>query len=327
MDSVLNCMVSDNLAPGEYVDRFLKVVKERLGYDYSVALRNPIVALNLAFEALGLAPGDSVGLSALSSAWAFKCLDARGLKPIWLDADIGSGCIEASSVERLAGGGAKVLYLAEPWGILPDPAMLLEIGLPVIEDVTTSLGAVSGESKAGSLGIFSLMGLEHAASFTAGGGALLSASSKRDAQVLRNASEHLVPEELLADMNAALAFSQLKDLEKFLEKRKGLHELYSQSLARSRKRALSQSAEGESAYFGYVVVLESGVKDVRAYARKKGVQTVMAFDGTCITAGFVPGDLCQHAASLANRAVAFPLHPRIGASAAQKVAKVLATLP
>jgi dTDP-4-amino-4,6-dideoxygalactose transaminase len=53
----------------------------------------------------------------------------------------------------------------------------------------------------------------------------------------------------------------------------------------------------------------------------------MAFDGSCVAAGLVPDGLAPQAVSLANRALAFPLHPRIGKTAAQKIAKVLATLP
>ena len=223
--------------------------------------------------------------------------------------------------------GAKALYLAEPWGIMPDPASLTEIGIPIIEEVGTSLGASVGECQAGTLGVFAIMSLEDAVACTGGGGALLYASSRRDAQVLRNMAERLVPEERLPDMNAALALSQLKDFEKFRLKRRELGELYAQSLARSHKKALAQSGEGENAYYGCVVVLDTGIKDVRAYAKKKDVGTLMAFEGSCLAKAMVPEGLCPQAASLLNRAVAFPLHPRIGAQAAQKVARVLATLP
>jgi dTDP-4-amino-4,6-dideoxygalactose transaminase len=131
----------------------------------------------------------------------------------------------------------------------------------------------------------------------------------------------------MGDMNAALAFSQLKDMEKFLEKRRELSELYAQSLARAHRRPLSPACEGVPSCFGCVVVLESGVKDVRAYAKKKDVDTVMAFDDTCAAAGSVPEGVCPLAASLVNRSVAFPLNQRIGKTAALKISKVLATLP
>ena len=353
MDSVLNCMVSDRLSGGEYPERFIKAARERFGFDFGLALRSPLVAMDIAYDCLGLEPGDGVALSALSDAWLVRGLLRRGLKPVWLDVDPATACIHADSVARIAEGGAKVLYLDAPWGIIPDPAIIADIGIPVIEDATTSIGATViigtvpemnastsagvadsagvdkglGEIKAGTLGSFCLIGLEHASSFTGGGGALLFAQARRDAQVLRNVAEGLTAVELMPDMNTALALSQLKDLEKFLEKRRGLSELYAQSLARAHKKALTQAADGTSACFGCVVVLESGVKDVRAYAKKKEVDTVMAFDGSCTAAGLVPDGMAPQATSLANRALAFPLHPRIGKSAAQKIAKVLATLP
>jgi dTDP-4-amino-4,6-dideoxygalactose transaminase len=355
MDSVLNCMVSDRLSGGDYPDRFVKAARERFGFDFGLALRSPLVAMDLVYDCLGLEAGDGVALSALSEAWLVRGLLRRGLKPVWLDVDPATACISADSVTRMAEGGAKALYLDAPWGIMPDPSIIAEIGIPIIEDATTSIGATAlpsvspdpeslpsasagdstsvgagvgaGELKAGSLGAFCLIGLEHASSFTGGGGALLFAQARRDAQVLRNMAERLTVVELMPDMNAALALSQLKDLEKFLEKRRGLSELYAQSLARAHKKALAQSAEGTPACFGCVVVLESGVKDVRAYAKKKEVDTVMAFEGSCVAAGLVPDGLAPQAVSLANRALAFPLHPRIGKTAAQKIAKVLATLP
>jgi dTDP-4-amino-4,6-dideoxygalactose transaminase len=355
MDSVLNCMVSDRLSGGDYPDRFVKAARERFGFDYGLALRSPLVAMDLVYDCLGLESGDGVALSALSEAWLVRGLLRRGLKPVWLDVDPATACIAADSAARIAEGGAKALYLDAPWGIIPDPSIIADIGIPVIEDATTSIGATANsgtavnsgpepgtragvadpadvgigavEVKAGSLGAFCLIGLEHASSFTGGGGALLFAQARRDAQVLRNVSDRLTALELMPDMNAALALSQLKDLEKFIEKRRGLSEMYGQSLARAHKKALAQSVDGNPACFGCVVVLESGVKDVRAYAKKKEVDTVMAFDGSCAAAGLVPDGQAPQAASLANRALAFPLHPRIGKTAAQKIAKVLATLP
>ncbi|HOZ72433.1 MAG TPA: DegT/DnrJ/EryC1/StrS family aminotransferase [Spirochaetales bacterium] len=327
MDSVLNCLVTDRLGPGVFADRFIKVAKERLGFEYAVAVRSPIVALRLSFECLGVGSGDRVGLSALSPSWAYKAVSSLGATPVWLDVDDSSASLSAKAYDRLGEASVKALYLAEPWGIMPDPAPLAELGVPIVEDASYSIGAKAGEAKAGFLGTYGIISLEPASSITAGGGALLYSPGRREAQALRNASEGLPPEELMNDMNAALAASQLKDLERFIEKRRELADLYAQSLARAHRKPLAPTIECEPSNFGCVVVLDSGVKDVRAYARKKDVDTAMAFDDTCVAAGFVPDGACPIAASLANRSVAFPMNQRVGKSAAQKIAKVLATLP
>lgn len=327
MDSVLNCLVTDRLGPGAFTDRFLKVAKERLGFEYAVAVRNPIVALRLSLECLGLGPGDKIGMSALSPAWAYKAVSSTGMTPVWLDVEESSASLSAKAYDRLSEAVVKALYLAEPWGVMPDPAPLMELGVPIVEDASYSIGAKAGESRAGFLGTYGIIGLEPASSITAGGGALLYAPGRRESQALKNASEGLVAEELMNDMNAALAASQLKDLDRFMEKRRELAELYAQSLARAHRRPLAPAIECEPSNFGCVVVLDSGVKDVRAYAKKKDVDTAMAFDDTCVAAGYVPDGECPVAASLSNRSVAFPMNQRVGKSAAQRIAKVLATLP
>lgn len=360
MDSVLNCMVSDQLDPGEYYDRFLKLAKEKLRFDFGLALRSPALALSLAFRCLDLPPGSLVALSVLSDPWVLESLRNAGYEPFWLDVDAATACVSQPAFDSLAGSGVRALYLAHPWGVLIDPALLQDIGIPVIEDISTSLGAWidtgSGDARpegaapvaagevaesedtvvaaipaswqaAGSFGTFVILGLEHAHTITAGGGALLYAHNRRDGQVLRNVSEHLSAQNRLGDMGCALALSQLKDADKFWEKRAELYKLYDQSLIRAHRKCLMPAKEGRPAYYGCVVILDTGIKDVRAYAKKKDVDTVLAFESSCVGQGLVPEGAAPIAASLANRAVAFPLHPRLGKTAAQKVAKVLATLP
>ncbi|OHD16484.1 MAG: hypothetical protein A2087_01730 [Spirochaetes bacterium GWD1_61_31] len=366
MDSVLNCMVTDRLATGEFSERLAKLAKEKLHFDFGVTLRSPAAALALALECLSLPAGSHVALSALAEPWALKVIRSMGFEPVWLDVDAGTACFSPAALDSLAGSGARALYLAHPWGIMIDPALLVEIGIPIIEDISTALGAAidiglpgeggdaagsvavaaepaGGEAgavdeaaaaeqaarlvAAGSLGLFTILGLEDSQAITAGGGALLYARARRDGQALRNQAEKLVATDLLPDLNAALALTQLRDADRFQEKRAELYKLYEQSLLRSHKKALMSTRDGRPAYYGCVVVLEAGIKDVRAYAKKKEVDTLLAFEGSCVALGLVPEGACPTAASLANRALAFPLHPRLGKTAAQKIAKVLVTLP
>ncbi len=327
MDSVLNCLVTDKLGPGDFTDRLLKLAKERFGFEFGVAVRNPAIALEIVIDALSLQAGDHVACSALAPSWVNKVFSKRNIETVWLDVEVSSASATASSLERLTANPVKALYLEGTWGVLPDQALFAELGIPIIEDISYSIGGKTESYSAGGIGTFVILGLEHASSITAGGGALLYAPGRREGQVLRNTSERLLAMDRIGEMNAALAVPQLRDIDKFIIKRRELTELFLQSLARSHKRALTASIECESACFGLVVLLDSGVKDVRAYAKKKDVDTVMAFDDTCMALGVVPEGICPDAASLVHRSVAFPLNQRVGKNAAQKIAKVLASLP
>jgi dTDP-4-amino-4,6-dideoxygalactose transaminase len=193
--------------------------------------------------------------------------------------------------------------------------------------MSTSLGGYRGERRAGSLGRVAVLGLESDSIVTAGGGALLLAYGKREGTVLRNLAEAIDPETRMTDYNAALGLAQLRDMESAIAKRRELAILFQQSLARTRHRLVPQEGEGECGFWALPVSIASSVKDVVAYAKKKELDSELAFERSLVGRGIVPEGACPNARSLAMRCLLFPLHQRIGASSAQKIAKVLATLP
>ena len=130
----------------------------------------------------------------------------------------------------------------------------------------------------------------------------------------------------MTDYNAALGLAQLRDMETAISRRRELAALFAQSLARTRHRLVTQGGEGEPGYWAFPVSIASSVKDVRAYAKKKEVETELAFEGSLLAKGFVPEGVCPNARSMAMRCLLFPLHQRIGAAAAEKICKVLCDL-
>lgn len=326
MDSVLSCMVEDSAEPGAFLSKFLRIAKEQLGFDQGAAFRSPVTALSAALDCFALPEDSAVALSALSPSYYAYVLKDKRLNPLWLDIHPDSGCPDPGALAR-AREEARLLLLFEGAGIMPDPEAFVDFGIPVIEDVSESLGAFIGSTRAGTLGALTLFALEQGGLATAGGGALVYANGRREAQALRNLSDGLPPELVMTDLNAALGLSQIRTLERTFERRRELARLFEEALARSKHAALRLPGEGEPAYFGLPVVLPSGVKEVRSYARKKEVDTALAFEGSCAALSLVPEGACPKAVSLALRCLVFPLHPRIGKSAAQKVSRVLATLP
>lgn len=327
MDSVLTCLVSDELGPGEILVRFLELAKDYFGFEYGVALRSPVMAVETALDALNLESGAGVIISALSPKFYDIILKARSFVPLYADVDAETAQLSLESVQALLPQNAKAIIMYHPLGCIPQMEPFMELGLPVIEDISEAVGAYEGTLKAGKTGTFTILGLEEDGIITSGGGALLFANSKRDGQILKNRAEKLVNEVLMTDMNAALAWTQLKEIEKFIEKRKELYGIFSRQILQSRHRLISMTVEGEPSYFSFPVLLKSGMKDVKSYAKKKDVETIGAFEGFLIDGEIIPETECRNARSFLLRCILFPLHPRLGKTQVQKVAKVLATLP
>jgi dTDP-4-amino-4,6-dideoxygalactose transaminase len=149
-------------------------------------------------------------------------------------------------------------------------------------------------------------------------------------------------------MNAAMGVIQFKEYGRNREKRREIAATYTQAAQRTRHKRFVQpdltipedqpvegegeeqdsaAAMGEYNNYTFSLILETGMKDVKAYAKKKDIEVESAFDHTLIAAGAVAPELCPEAYSLSLRTALFPLYPRLSATEVQKVAKLIMTLP
>ncbi|MHB0897792.1 MAG: DegT/DnrJ/EryC1/StrS family aminotransferase [Spirochaetales bacterium] len=324
MDTVLGCLVTDSIGPGEYTEKFLKNARETFGYEASVAMRSPYLALAAALRKFALPEGAKIALSPLAPLYHLSVIEDMKFIPVFIDHNPETCMPDLPKVKER---GCSAIILFEPFGMLPERIELEALGVPVVEDMTQSLGAYRGETKAGTLGNFSLYGMEQGSLVTSGGGALLFAATRRDAPVIRGMSEALPKEVALTDYNAALGLAQLRDLPNSIAKRRELEDTFQMELSRTRHRTFKQEQEGRGGCFAFPVVLESGMKDVVIHAKRNGIEAAPAFEQSIISGEGFPEDECPGARSLAMRCVLFPLHEKISAKDAGILAKVLATLP
>jgi dTDP-4-amino-4,6-dideoxygalactose transaminase len=175
---------------------------------------------------------------------------------------------------------------------------------------------------------------------TGGGGALLYAMNRRDGSALRNFAG-LPPEYGLPDMNAAMAVIQLRESQRNLERRREIAEIYNQAAQRTRHRRFVVDENLSYNNYAFPLILETGLKDVKAYARKKDILLEGAFIRTLMGAALESGqegqetapgegldrENCPEAHSLTLRTVLFPLYPRLSSAEVERISKLIITLP
>jgi dTDP-4-amino-4,6-dideoxygalactose transaminase len=329
-------MVEDKIGPGERARFLISSAREYLGFDYCLSLRSPAIALFLALKSLNLEDGQGVIISALSPRYYKQVIEDLRLTPIYCDVTASFPCLSRETIEKVlqaqAGGGnpdgpaPRCVVIHHTLGFVPDMASIVDLGIPVIEDVSQSYGSVPAEGTAPVHGTFAILGLEERDMLTSGGGALLYAVNRRDASVLRNCGD-LPPEYSLPDMNAALAAVQFRESAKNLEKRREIAQVYIQSGLRTRHKRFIPREEGEYNNYAFPLILETGMKDVIAYARKKEITVESAFADTLIGSGAADPALCPESYSLSLRTALFPLYPRLRSQEVERVSKLIVTLP
>ncbi|MDR0322518.1 MAG: DegT/DnrJ/EryC1/StrS family aminotransferase [Treponema sp.] len=349
MDAVLTAMVEEKIGPGDRNRLLIQTAKEQLRFDYALALRSPAVALHTSLKAL-CHQGQAVVLSALSPLYYLQVLHDLQLTPLFCDVTFDFPCmsrelIENALAKKPEGLEVGAVVLNHTLGFLPDTASIAELGLPVIEDVSQSYGSAilpkkerlqEGEEKkeaaeaqatvklAGADSVFCIVGLEERDMLTSGGGAVLFAMNRKDGTALRNFAG-LANEYCLPDINAALAVVQFKDIYRNIERRRDIAKVYLQASLRTRHKRFIPLNENEYCNYSFSLILETGLKDVIAYARKKEIEVENAFEKTIAGAGFC--DDCPVSNSLVLRTVLFPMYPRLRSQDAERVSRLVMTLP
>lgn len=333
MDAVLTVLVEEKIGPGEQAERLIQIARERLRFDYCLALRSPAIALFFALKLLDIPPHSGVAISALSPEYYVRVLEDLGLTAVFCDTATASACMNAETIgaaitdAAASGEPVRAVVLHHTLGFMPDMEGIAALGIPVIEDCSAAYMSGLDGRKAGSYGTFSILGLEERDMLTSGGGALLYASERRNAAALRNAGP-LPPEYGLPDMNAAMAVVQFRETEKNLQRRARISELYTQSAMRQgRHKTFACPENFEYNNYAFTLVLETGMKDVTTYAKRKEIAVESAFARTQAAQGLVKQDKCPAACSISLRTALFPIYPRLGDAAASRVAKLIQTLP
>jgi dTDP-4-amino-4,6-dideoxygalactose transaminase len=256
--------------------------------------------------------------------------------PLFCDVSYSFPCISRESIEKAittkpSGAEPRCVILHHTLGFAPDAASIAGLGIPVIEDISQSYSPPqepgNDQTEEQTIhGAFAILGLEERDMLTAGGGAILFAMNRRDGQMLR-AFSNIPPEYCLPDINAALAAVQFREAPRNMARRQEIAKAYTQaSLQTKHRRFVSLDSVGEYCNYAFPLVLETGMKDVAAYARKKEIIVESAFEQSLAGAGIDSG-LCPVSYSLSLRTVLFPLYPRLRSQEAERVSRLIMTLP
>lgn len=344
MDAVLTCMVDERTGPGELNARLVQAVKEMTGCDGAIAFRSAIVALAYALKSLDLPAGSPIMLSALAPSWQYDAIERLGYAPFVLDVSEETGLVTAEIVAEGMKAGGRLLLLHETMGILPELEQIIALGVPVIEDISHSVGAavVSGAGEdaeaqdtgtpkrrlAGSFGVYAIMGLEEFDTITAGGGAVLLAPRRREWSALKNVADTAPRTDMLPDINSALAFVQIKEFRRNEDIRKTMYASFQHALLGGKHRTFVREHGDGSTIWSFPVVLAGSFKDAKQYAARKNIEIRPAYEDSVIAYKDEEfSGMCKKAKALFLRTALFPLYPRLGGEAVTNIVKVLGTLP
>lgn len=352
---VVGVLRSDWITQGSKVEEFEKLLAKYCKAKYALAVSSGTAALHLAYLAAGIKPGDEVVTTPLTFAATSNCLVHCGGKPVFSDVEEDTLNINPELVEGLISHKTRAISVVDFAG---HPCNLDEIkktarkhSLLVIEDASHALGAEYKRRRVGALADLTVFSFHPVKLITSGeGGAVL--TDRKDfyekMKTLRNHGIVKRPEKggwyyeiespgfnyRITDIQSALAVSQMKNLEKFLRRRREIANFYNKAFGSVKELTLPvQKSYAKSAWHIYPVRLN--LEKLRAGRRK--IFEAFQKEGLGVQVHYMPLHLHPYykkrfgyklgdfpvAEKYYQRAITLPLFPRMTREEAQQVVKTV----
>ena len=338
-DAVAEVLAGGQLTMGPKVEEFERELAQACAVEHAVAVSSGTAALHLAVLALGIGDGDEVIVPAYTFPATANAVALAGARPVLVDVDPETMNLDLALVADAVTARTRAVIAVHLFGRPLAWEALAEAvpeGVPLVEDAAGALGARRRGTPCGALGDLACLSFHPRKIVTTGeGGAVTTARAELATAVRRLRHHGIAPDGdfdieqpgfnyRLSDLQCAVGPVQPRRLEELHAARSRLAESYAERLAGVVE--LPAADDGDVHGWQAYVVRVDRRDEVLAGLRAAGIEAqIGTYALHRLTAyrdqGPYPGaDACF------ERALALPLHSRLGESELDDVAEHLTRL-
>ncbi len=296
--AVLEVLESSAFINGPSVKAFQESLEQYLGVKHVIPCGNGTDALQIAMMALGLKPGDEVITSNFTFIATAEVIALLGLKPIVVDVDLDTFCLDPESVKKSITPNTKAIVPVHLFGQCAPMDELLQIAkehnLFVIEDNAQAIGAnytsSTGEYKAGTIGDIGCTSFFPSKNLGCyGDGGAIFTNNDELANKMRQIANHGMTKRYYHDfvgvnsrldsVQAAILNIKLKHLDTYNQSRRNAADGYSKELDSIDGIIVPKIADYSTHVFHqYTLRVTNGKRDeLQAYLTEKGVPAMIYY--------------------------------------------------
>ena len=211
IEAVAAVLRSGWLTGGPEVEAFEAAMAARLDVGHAVAVSNGTTALEVAFRALGIGPGDEVIVPSFTFIATANAVRIVGATPVFAEVDPVSYCLSAADVEPLLSDRTAAVVAVHLYGNVADVAALRELcnrrSLALVEDAAQAIGSALDGRAAGTFGDAATFSFYPTKNITTGEGGMIVTSDPSVAdrlRLIRNQGQRVRYEHELLGTNARM---------------------------------------------------------------------------------------------------------------------------
>ncbi|WP_425806406.1 UDP-4-amino-4,6-dideoxy-N-acetyl-beta-L-altrosamine transaminase [Desulfitobacterium sp. Sab5] len=342
IQAVCEVLRSDYLTTGPKISEFEKTVAEYVGAKYAIAVSNGTAALHVACLAAGIGEGDEVITTPITFAASANCVLYCGGTPVFADIDAKTYNIDPDDIKRKITSKTKAIIpvhlTGQPCDLDAIHTIADEYNLIVIEDAAHALGAEYKGKKIGALSHMTEFSFHPVKHITTGEGGMVTTNDEKLYERLKLYRTHGITREeslmlnnneggwyyeqielgynyRITDFQCALGISQMKKINKFVERRREIAAEYDKAFAKVEGIITPYQAEGcKNSYHLYAI-------QVTNMPRKEAYDKLRAA-GLGVNVHYIPvhkhpyyqkngySDVCcPSAEALYSRLISLPMYP------------------
>lgn len=269
IDSAIQKVIFDSaFIEGPYVLEFEKAYSQYCGLPYGVGTSSGTTALHLAFESLGIGPGDEVITVPNTFIATVETISQTGAKTVFVDVLDETLNMDPEKLEPAITRKTRAIVPVHLYGQMADMEKIQEVArmhnLMVIEDAAQAQGADYKKKRAGHFGIAATFSFYPGKILGAYGDAGMVVTSNHDlAQKMEmlanhgrlNKYTHQMPgyNYRMDGLQGAILGVKLKHLENWIQKRRENAQIYTEFFEKSAIRTPVESDETRHVYTYYVI--------------------------------------------------------------------------
>lgn len=272
LESVLYCMIGDDLRPGDHLKTFSSMLCRELNLSNTIVFSIYLHTFENIFHLIDAAPGDEVILPSFARYGILHAIEKCRLKPVLVDLAADSLLPSVEEIRKKISKSTCCVVIPQMFGIPNDLSDYHEFQLPLIEDIDGSIGSRVNGKLVGNFGTFVTMNFNDNSVLVTGGGGLVASGDKRLKQLSKSFKEILSYEDyLMSDFNASLGISQLNQLQRSLEIRKNIGQHYDNAVMASGCSFVGRDETKELSFSSYVVKTQTPFKDCMQSFKRYGI--------------------------------------------------------
>jgi len=312
VEAVVEAMLSGTLTQGKELERFESLLAKLTHCHYALAVNSGTAAIHTVLAAIDLQPGDEVILSTLNFCAAANMVRLMGGVPVLVDCDSETLTMSVEEAEKAVTENTKAIFANNFAGHASDMVALRAIcekhELVLLEDACHGLGGRYRGHYIGNQADLTCFSFHPSKAITSGEGGAVTTNDidkyafmklfrhhgiQKDADYFQEESfnpdfhqevQHMGMNYRMNEMQAALGRNQLTRLDRHIERRRAIAQVYHKALSEFECLILPQSADwADHAYHLYPIQLTSGM-----FGKRDQVFSMFKENGVDVQVHYIP---------------------------------------